>query len=572
MDATFSCDNYGQRLLGGLQMLQDTLLLCDLTLVAEHQSIRVHRAVMAAASDYFRAILTLDMCERDQEEIVLKGVPAKGLKAIVGFAYTGQLRCTADNISDILLAATHLQFTDAIELCSKYLTSLTTKTNSVDMYTLAEQFNLVPLQERSLSIMLSHFEEIAEKEDFMKFHVKFLSNILADNRLKISSELKLFELVLKWVNSLPEERQAVIYDMMCKVRLPLIPPQDLVEVVMKEAVMKTDPQCLELLLEANKYHMLPDKQPLMQNERTQVRTDVPSIIMLDIDDEGPRVLDLSNKNWGTLQYSHLETFHAQVCVLDNYMYVCGGIELCSSNNPVSGKSYRYDPRFDTWGDIALMQEPRHHFTLVSDGISIFAIGGYCSGSFKNVVEQYNVHEDQWITKSPMDVRLSAAASATHFGKIFISGGQTDRGISRCVWCYHIGIDRWYGKSSMLQARMDHAMCCYSNKLFVMGGYDKNIIKAYDVDTVESYDIETDQWSVIHEGGPKISGIYSCLISTQVYMVGGFSYDENKKRNEVWCYNVSTNEWHCVSRIHSPAMSVPCCSLFLPRHVLRNITV
>ena len=219
-----------------------------------------------------------------------------------------------------------------------------------------------------------------------------------------------------------------------------------------------------------------------------------------------------------------------------------------------------------------MQEPRHHFTLVSDGASIFAIGGYCSGSFKNVVEQYKVHEDQWITKSPMDVRLSAAASASHEGKIFVSGGQTDRGISRCVWCYHIGIDRWYGKSSMLQARMDHAMCCYDNKLFVIGGYDKNIIKAYDVDTVEVYDIETDQWSVVREGGPKISGIYSCLIGTKVYTVGGFSYDENKKRNEVWCYDIATNEWHCISRIHSPAMAVPCCSLFLPRHVLRNITV
>ena len=107
---------------------------------------------------------------------------------------------------------------------------------------------------------------------------------------------------------------------MSRVRFPLIPPNDLVEVVKNEPAIKKDPQCLELILEANKYHMLPTKQPHMQNERTRVRANSPSLIMQDIDDEGPRVFDLSSRSWGSLRYSHIDTFHAQVCMVDNYMY------------------------------------------------------------------------------------------------------------------------------------------------------------------------------------------------------------------------------------------------------------
>ena len=255
------------------------------------------------------------------------------------------------------------------------------------------------------------------------------------------------------------------------------------------------------------------------------------------------------------------------------MYVCGGIELYSSNNPVSAKCYRYDPRFGSWCEIAPMREPRHHFTLVSDSSSIFAIGGYSNGTFKSVVEQYLLHEDKWVACAPIDTRVSAAAAAIHRGKIYVTGGQTDKGILRTMWCYQMASDVWCHRASLLKGRMDHAMCSYGKKLFVVGGYDKSIIKAFDVNTVECYDVFTNQWCTVFEGGPKVSGMSACLVGANLYMVGGFTYDENKKRNEVWCYNLERSEWQVVARIHQPALSVPCCALFLPRHSDgRDVTV
>ena len=42
--------------------------------------------------------------------------------------------------------------------------------------------------------------------------------------------------------------------------------------------MKTD--CMELLFEASKYHMLPNKQPLLDSQRTRVRGAGPCLLAL----------------------------------------------------------------------------------------------------------------------------------------------------------------------------------------------------------------------------------------------------------------------------------------------------
>ena len=565
---------YGDSLLQGFKSLYDSQLLCDLTLVAEDKSFLVHKTVMAASSDYFRALLTLDMKERTQDMIHLKGVPAAGLRLIISFAYTGKLPCSLENISDILIAATHLQLREAIELCNNYLEKLTDKFNCVDMYSMSEGFNLVTVKEKALGLILTNFEEIAERDDYFKFDAVFLAKILHDDRLKVSSEAVLFQHVLEWINFDKPSRKKDAFLLLSNIRFPLIPPHDFVNTVMNQQLMKKDLKCLDLILEANKYHMLPDKQPSLQSPRTQVRTDRYNLVMLDVDEEGPKGLDLASRAWHHLNFSHgvLSTFHAQVCVLDNYMYVCGGIELYSSTTPVSAKCYRYDPRFDNWTSISAMQHARHHFSLVSDGEALFAIGGYCSGTYLNVVECYNVEADKWEPRTPMDPALSATSGAHCQGWVYVSGGQTHQGISKALWCYNTARDKWESKPSMNQGRMDHSMCCYREELYVVGGYDKNIFKACDLNTVECYNIITEQWHVVAQNTPKLSAIHSSLVDTKLYIVGGFSYDENKKRNEVICFDVRTRKWEVVAKMNTPAMSVAMCALKIPYGMVTDVTV
>lgn len=58
---------------------------------------------------------------------------------------------------------------------------------------------------------------------------------------------------------------------MSHVRLPLVGREFLMTFVESEGLIREDPHCKELLLEAMKYHLLPEQRSLMTTQRTLER-------------------------------------------------------------------------------------------------------------------------------------------------------------------------------------------------------------------------------------------------------------------------------------------------------------
>lgn len=58
---------------------------------------------------------------------------------------------------------------------------------------------------------------------------------------------------------------------MSHVRLPLVSREFLMSYVESESLIRDDSQCKELLLEAMKYHLLPEQRSLMVTQRTNER-------------------------------------------------------------------------------------------------------------------------------------------------------------------------------------------------------------------------------------------------------------------------------------------------------------
>ncbi len=55
---------YSGRLLDALQEMYETQTMCDLVVAAEDTPFKVHKTVLAASSDYFKTLLTIDMKEK----------------------------------------------------------------------------------------------------------------------------------------------------------------------------------------------------------------------------------------------------------------------------------------------------------------------------------------------------------------------------------------------------------------------------------------------------------------------------------------------------------------------------
>lgn len=97
-------------------------LFTDITLQCPSGIIfHCHRAVLAACSNYFKAMFTADMKEKFKNKIKISGIHHDILEGLVNYAYTSQIEITKRNVQSLLEAADLLQFLSVKKACEQFL-------------------------------------------------------------------------------------------------------------------------------------------------------------------------------------------------------------------------------------------------------------------------------------------------------------------------------------------------------------------------------------------------------------------------------------------------------------------
>ncbi|XP_074645691.1 kelch-like protein 9 [Tubulanus polymorphus] len=563
---TLSSVNYGSKILSGLRRLQESGILCDLVLTAGGTALHVHKAVMAACSDYFCAMLTSDMVECHQDSVELHGVSSEGLKAVVHFAYAGILKLTVENIEDVLSAASHLQITEAMDLCCKYLESAITVENCIDILNLSELYTLKSTGEKAKNFILESFENLADNEQFDKLNSHQLGWLLQENSLKVESEYKLFEIILKWVNNDPQCREEHLPQLMGGIRLPLLTGEELVEKVSKIDVMQQNKHCTELLTAAKDYHIVVSKQPLLQTSRTQVRSDKPSLVMCHA--ENLESYNLMTKKHALLRDSIVPLYNPCVCVVNNFMYACGGkYDNNDSNEIATARCFRYDPRFDTWYELASMNEARKDFSLVAlnSGNALLAIAGQDENMVMCSMEYFSISSNDWGMRSSLPHATYGHAATVCTEIIYLSGGQRFDGFSDQLFAYDSATDLWQEKTPMFTSRANHAMETVKGKIYIIGGnVEDSYFFAVPRTRIECYNPTLDQWTVC-KSSLAVREAGSCVLNNRIYIAGGIN-GEHYYSNIVHAYNGEDDKLEIVEKFPMRIIGKACCVLILPQYV------
>ncbi|GBP56852.1 hypothetical protein EVAR_41488_1 [Eumeta japonica] len=95
----------------------------DVTLVVEGQRIPAHKVILAASSDYFRALLFGGMKEASQAEVELQA-PLQAFKALLRYVYSGHMglsRLREETVLDMLGLAHQFNFPELETAISDYL-------------------------------------------------------------------------------------------------------------------------------------------------------------------------------------------------------------------------------------------------------------------------------------------------------------------------------------------------------------------------------------------------------------------------------------------------------------------
>ncbi|NXS79116.1 KLH13 protein, partial [Erpornis zantholeuca] len=370
--------------LQGFDQLRVEGLLCDVTLVPGDgdEVFPVHRAMMASASDYFKAMFTGGMKEQDLMCIKLHGVNKIGLKKIIDFIYTAKLSLNMDNLQDTLEAASFLQILPVLDFCKVFLISGVSLENCVEVGRIANTYNLTEVDKYVNNFILKNFPALLSTGEFVKLPFERLAFVLSSNSLKHCTELELFKAACRWLRY-EEPRMEYAAKLMKNIRFPLMTPQDLINYVQTVDFMRTDNTCVNLLLEASNYQMMPYMQPVMQSERTAIRSDSTHLVTLGgvlrqqlVVSKELRMYDEKAHEWKSLAPMDAPRYQHGIAVIGNFLYVVGG----QSNYDTKGKTavdtvFRFDPRYNKWMQVASLNEKRTFFHLSALKGHLYAVGG-----------------------------------------------------------------------------------------------------------------------------------------------------------------------------------------------------
>ncbi|XP_040273553.1 kelch-like protein 26 isoform X2 [Bufo bufo] len=575
MKCTFSAPGHSTTVLQGLTALRAQGQLLDVILTINNEVFQVHKVVLAACSDYFRAMFTGGMREASQDVIELKGVSSRGLRHIIDFAYSAEVTLDLDCIHDVLGAAVFLQMVPVVELCEEFLKSAMSVETCLNIGQMATTFSLASLKESVDLFTFKHFLKISEEEDFLHLPLERLVFFLQSNKLKNCSEIDLFHAAIRWLQ-FDYSRRANASQVLCHIRFPLMKSSELVDSVQIVDIMVEDVLCRQFLLEAFNYQILPFRQHEMQSRRTIIRSDVCSLITFGgtpytdndrtVSTKVYYLPDLTARQFKELNEMEIGCSHACVAVLDNFVYVVGGQHLqYRSGEGAVEVCFRYDPHLNQWLRIQPMQESRIQFQLHVLYGMLYATGGRNRSGSLASVERYCPRKNEWTYVCSLKRRTWGHAGATLQGRLYISGGY---GVSvddkKALHCYDPSLDQWEFKTPMNEPRVLHAMVGTKNRIFAFGGRMDHVDRCFDVLAVEYYTPETDTWTTVSPMRAGQSEAGCCLLKHKIFIVGGYNWHLNNVTSIVQVYNTETDEWERDLHFPESFAGIACASVILPQ--------
>ncbi|KAM9031384.1 kelch-like protein 21 [Sarcophilus harrisii] len=532
----FSDPAHALSLLRGLSQLRAERKFLDVTLeAAGGRDFPAHRAVLAAASPYFRAMFAGQLRESRAERVRLHGVPPDMLQLLLDFSYTGRVAVSGDNAEPLLRAADLLQFPAVKEACGAFLQQQLDLANCLDMQDFAEAFSCAGLAGAAQRFILRHVGELGA-EQLERLPLARLLRYLRDDGLCVPKEEAAYQLALRWVRADLPRRAAHWPQLLEAVRLPFVRRFYLLAHVEAEPLVARCPPCLRLLREARDFQAARydrhDRGPCPRM-RPRPSTGLAEILVLvggcDQDCDELVTVDCYNPQTGQWRYlaefpDHLGGGYS-IVALGNDIYVTGG----SDGSRLYDCVWRYNSSVNEWTEVSPMLKAReYHSSSVLDGL-LYVVAS-------DSTERYDHTSDTWEALQPMPYPMDNCSTTACRGKLFAIGSLAGKE-TMVIQCYDPDSDLWslvncgqlppwsfapktvtlnglmyfvrddsaevdvydpikneWDKiPSMNQVHVGGSLAVLGGKLYVSGGYD-NTFELSDV--VEAFDPETRAWSVV----------------------------------------------------------------------------
>lgn len=184
------------------------------------------------------------------------------------------------------------------------------------------------------------------------------------------------------------------------------------------------------------------------------------------------------------------TSMAGVAVLDNCLYVVGGVYGYGKDTVDSG--FCYNPDSGVWTAFPGPQQPRYNFTLLGHGGRLYAIGGEVQKQIISTAESYDVETGAWtfMRHTPRPVASTACAVARR--RIFVCFWKPPD--TTDIYEYISMKNEWRLETTMIKPQSyGHCMVAHRDNLYVMrNGPGDDFLRCL----MDRYNITSGQWTAM----------------------------------------------------------------------------
>uniref|UniRef100_A0A672S5A5 Kelch like family member 12 n=1 Tax=Sinocyclocheilus grahami TaxID=75366 RepID=A0A672S5A5_SINGR len=489
-------NSHAKSILNAMNALRKSNTLCDITLRVEGTDFPAHRIVLAACSDYFCAMFTSELAEKGKSFVDIQGLTASTMEILLDFVYTETVLVTVENVQELLPAACLLQLKGVKRACCDFLNSQLDPSNCLGIRDFAETHNCLDLMQAAELFSQKHFAEVVQQEEFMLLSQSEVEKLIKCDEIQVDSEEPVFEAVLNWVKHNRKEREPYLPDLLEYVRMPLLTPRYITDVIDIEPLIRCSLPCRDLVDEAKKFHLRPELRSEMQSPRTQARLGAKEVLLviggfgsqqspIDVVEK----YDPKSREWSFLPNIARKRRYVATVALNDRVYVIGGYDGRSRLSSVECLDYTADED-GVWYSVATMNVRRGLAGATTLGALLFC--GYDGLNILNSVERYDPHTGHWTSVTPMANKRSGAGVALLNDHIYVVGGFDGTAHLSSVEVYNIRTDYWTSVANMTTPRCYVGATVLRGRLYAIAGYDGNSL----LSSIECYDPVIDSWEVV----------------------------------------------------------------------------
>ena len=241
-DATMGEVNHISLLSDNLSALYLSDTFSDITLIVDGHRLPAHRVLLAARSDYFRALLYGGMKESSERDIEIKVTSVQAFKYLLKYLYCGHIQLKSfkeETILEIFGLSHEYGFVELETAISDYLKNTLSIRNVCVIYDTASLFQLSQLAEVCRLFIDRQALEVIRNESFFSLSISTLKDIIQRDSF-CAPEIDIFRAVCEWAKRNSSQSPEVVKDIISCIRLALISTNDLLSVVRNSGLVDPD--------------------------------------------------------------------------------------------------------------------------------------------------------------------------------------------------------------------------------------------------------------------------------------------------------------------------------------------